>query len=402
MASDAEDHELLGGRPAPATTAGLSSGIAAVASYAQQARKGGVVMRAGGLVLLCCTAVGCALAFKRAGKPMSSTRVSLYRPIFCMHGIGGDPIQSCAPTCKVVEARHPGTLCIPIDAKACNGRDSIFNNMNSMTANVREFILDTISRNPGQFEDGFNLVCHSQGGLLCRALISWWDDHKIKTFVSLAGPQQGVDGFARLQATLPEFKALTEHIGFYTSTDQEYISFTGYWKDMAKYDTYQRFSKFLAVLNNESPEERCASKGSSLDWHCDKPGCQPVSFFSGCAWPPGHANFNKNLRLQRNFAALEHAVFCGSPDEEVIVPWQSTLWGYYAEGNTSASPHATVLNYSDTIIGRHNLVPLQEMIDAGKVTFCELQQVKHTDWILWTSDAKQVDRVMSCYLSRLK
>merc|ERR1712064_261631 len=58
---------------------------------------------------------------------------------------------------------------------------------------ARKFIEGRVAENPELYHDGFNLICHSQGAILCRGLISDWDNHAVRTFVSLAGPQQGID-----------------------------------------------------------------------------------------------------------------------------------------------------------------------------------------------------------------
>ena len=49
--------------------------------------------------------------------------------------------------------------------------------------------------------NGFDLIGHSQGGLLARAYIERFNKPPVRRFVSLAGPQQGVFG-------VPDFNAL--------------------------------------------------------------------------------------------------------------------------------------------------------------------------------------------------
>ena len=48
-----------------------------------------------------------------------------------------------------------------------------------------------ISADPSRYSDGYNLVCKSQGALICRCVIEEMDDHKVDVFISLAGPQAG-------------------------------------------------------------------------------------------------------------------------------------------------------------------------------------------------------------------
>ncbi|KAH0630507.1 hypothetical protein JD844_013577 [Phrynosoma platyrhinos] len=42
--------------------------------------------------------------------------------------------------------------------------------------------------------DGVHLICYSQGGLICRALLSTTPDHNVDTFISLSSPQMGQYG----------------------------------------------------------------------------------------------------------------------------------------------------------------------------------------------------------------
>ena len=52
-------------------------------------------------------------------------------------------------------------------------------------------VVRQISReNPG----GVNLVCYSQGGLICRGIIESMGDIDVSTFVSLSSPQGGQYG----------------------------------------------------------------------------------------------------------------------------------------------------------------------------------------------------------------
>ena len=54
---------------------------------------------------------------------------------------------------------------------------------------VKDAIRKLVAADPALYADGYHLVCKSQGALTCRCVIESMDDHKVDTFVSLAGPQ---------------------------------------------------------------------------------------------------------------------------------------------------------------------------------------------------------------------
>lgn len=41
-----------------------------------------------------------------------------------------------------------------------------------------------------RFHQGYNLLCHSQGALVCRVAVQVMDHHRVVNFISLAGPQK--------------------------------------------------------------------------------------------------------------------------------------------------------------------------------------------------------------------
>eukprot|EP00931_Biecheleriopsis_adriatica_P119453 TRINITY_DN94675_c0_g1_i1.p2 TRINITY_DN94675_c0_g1~~TRINITY_DN94675_c0_g1_i1.p2 ORF type:complete len:125 (+),score=18.63 TRINITY_DN94675_c0_g1_i1:743-1117(+) len=109
---------------------------------------------------------------------------------------------------------------------------------------------------------------------------------------------------------------------------------------MQNYEAYKTGSRFLAEINNESPK--------------------------------------KQPRFRQNFAKLEHAIFLGSPADGTVIPWQSTVWGYYALGHSYLNPE--IVPYSATPLGQQNLLPLQEIFDSGKAVILQKDGVTHAGW----------------------
>ena len=50
--------------------------------------------------------------------------------------------------------------------------------------------LPRIRQKNSRFHQGYNLLCHSQGALVCRVAVQVMDHHRVVNFISLAGPQK--------------------------------------------------------------------------------------------------------------------------------------------------------------------------------------------------------------------
>ena len=322
---------------------------------------------------------------------------------------------------------------------------------------VMETIENTIAEDPGAFANGFNLVCHSQGGVICRALIEHWDGHNVSTFVSLAGPQMGVQGLGGITTFLSDrlhlegagkriLDYLTDAVvasiaddvwvplqeqylpglvrralprlsplpstpfassspspspppfpSHFSSPDspQGYtgISAASYWHDVSTpqaAQTFQRLSAVLSPMNNLAPLGRCEQPLKTRRWPCsgDVAGlaCEtsgmwwPGSQYE-CAVPAGFAAAGRNGRAAANFGRLRHAVFLGSPQDGTIEPWQSTVWGYYAEGSGPADGEgARFEEWQQSDIARLDLLPLVAMNETGRFETHLEPNIKHVDW----------------------
>ncbi|CAE7276544.1 ppt2-b [Symbiodinium natans] len=296
-----------------------------------------------------------------------------YNPVFFMHGIQDYGASGNGLGDKITE-EHPGTKFITIDL--FEGAASYLTKMLDQLGGVRDFIRKEIAYDPEAFTNGFNLLCHSQGGLLCRGVINTWDpaQHGLgyvepKVFISMAGPQMGVVGYGTIQDSLPQWVVHKMASGAMYTKQMQRISFGGYWKDVAAFKNYQESSTYLAPMNNEAPIERCYRRVTCHPGGCYYQGLQ------GCVWP-SDMSWDRNPQFKAAFNRLEKAVFFGSPDDGAIVPWQSTVWGYY----DVESPEE-VVSFNKTDVGKRDLVPLNEMLADGRAELQVVSGIAHTDWL---------------------
>lgn len=103
------------------------------------------------------------------------------------------------------------------------------------------------------------MVCHSQGALLCRAVIEAWDGHNVKNYVSLAGPHMGQYG-ADLSAfpILDNVTTKEAYLILYTKPAQDLLSVANYWNDPYHQSDFLNKSSFLPYVNNLLPSKYSA------------------------------------------------------------------------------------------------------------------------------------------------
>ena len=134
--------------------------------------------------------------------------------------------------------------------------------------------LAAVIRSDPKLSRGFNLVGHSQGGLLTRAYIQRFNDPPVHNYISLAGPHDGVYGIPDLNALCPDtacpwvndiIDTVTHGCSTWPNSSdpgctlskvaQRALTFFSYWKTPLFYDAYLANSTFLADVNNEREQK---------------------------------------------------------------------------------------------------------------------------------------------------
>lgn len=285
-------------------------------------------------------ALGCAAAAAAA-----------YTPVVFMHGIGGKHTDGLALK-AYLERAHPGQR---VELLALNEDSASFRPMYFQVPELAE-ALRALQRNfsSGGGNGTFHLVGHSQGGLLSRAVLEAMDDHAVESFVSLGGPQQGVIGIpptwvASLPAWLQRELNVAASPVLYTPEGQQRLSFANYWHD---------------------PDPA-------------------AGYLQRCAWLPSVDNRVRHKRaaaFKANFLRTRRALFVGGPDDGVIVPWQSTQFGFYV-GSVNASRMVDMEQlpvYTDDTFG------LRSMDADGRLHRLVVPNVTHMELV---RDARVLGRV---------
>ncbi|XP_074655182.1 lysosomal thioesterase PPT2-A-like isoform X2 [Tubulanus polymorphus] len=249
-----------------------------------------------------------------------------YKPVVLMHGILPSPDE--LPDFQdLIFKIHPGTNVTLITAY--NEKIASLTPMWKQTRAAGEIIRRASAEHP----NGFHLLCYSQGGLVCRAALQTIPDHNVDTFISLTSPQAGQYGDPDfLKHYIPPMVREELYAFFYTKTGQ-LISIGNYWNDPHHQKLYEKESVFLAVINNPKFREE----------------------------------------YRKNFLRVKKLVLIGSPDDGVIIPWQSSQFGFY-DSKDHVLPMQQQSWFSNDTFG------LQTLAKQKRLHVFTVPGVQHTQW----------------------
>ncbi|KAM7421403.1 hypothetical protein PAMA_015502 [Pampus argenteus] len=260
---------------------------------------------------------------------LSGVCIDSYKPVVIVHGIF-DGAKQFKTLSYFIREVHPGTEVAVID---------IYDRLKSlkpMWLQVKAFT-EAISPIMQKAPDGIHLLCFSQGGLICRALLSTTPYHNVHSFISLSSPQAGQYGDTEyLDRIFPRRMRKMVYLICYNKVGQTVFSICDYWNDPHHRAQYLQSSRFLAPLNGDRPYKDMKS------------------------W-------------RENFLRIKKLVLIGGPDDGVITPWQSSLFGFY-DSNES------VVQMKDQEFYKNDTFGLRTLNTRGDVSVCVHSGVKHVQW----------------------
>ncbi|XP_019095698.1 PREDICTED: palmitoyl-protein thioesterase 1-like isoform X2 [Camelina sativa] len=181
-----------------------------------------------------------------------------------------------------------------------------------------------------ELSQGYNIVARSQGNMVARGLIEFCHGGPpVYNYISLAGPHSGVSFIPLCNNSGPYCKQFDEIIkgNLYSDLVQDHLAPSGYFKIPTDMTKYLESSKYLPRLNNEIPNQR-------------------------------------NSTYKKRFASLHNLVLVKFQDDQVIVPNDSTWFGFYPDGDFE-----NVLPAQQTKLYTEDWIGLKTLDVAGKVKF---------------------------------
>lgn len=173
-----------------------------------------------------------------------------------------------------------------------------------------------------------------KGALISRALIEMWKDHSVDTFISLVGPQLGQFGHPLL------FLNLTRdilHLFLYNGLSQKAFSIANMWNDPANRESYLQKNLFLPIINNE-------------------------------------VNHTFSEDFKRNFLRTKKVVLIASSADEIITPWQSSVFGFFDANKSTIIPMHEQQVYVQDLFG------LKTLDEENRLEVITATNVTHAGW----------------------
>jgi len=276
----------------------------------------------------------------RAGPPL--------HPIFFMHGIGGSS-SDWDDAIAIINITNPGTFMYAFSEY--EGYPDSLVRLDTQISHIKKRWRQVVSNNWRIMADGYNLVCHSQGALLCRCLIEYMSDHQVRHFVSLAGPQEGVYGWDFLMNVgffekfpwIMKFTMEESHSILYSELLQT-TSIGNMWQDPFYQDLYLKKNKFLPMYNGLTASEDDLAKFK--------------------------ANF---MRLHT--ATFYTGTFNNTEYDGGIEPFQTGNWGYY-----QTNSNTTYQTMKERELYKNDTFGLKSLDEAGNLTVISVSGISHNTW----------------------
>jgi len=249
--------------------------------------------------------------------------LGVFRPVALMHGLDASA-EAMNGVEQWVKADFPGIYTHNIEVG--NGKEDSW--FMPIERQVEEFA--KVVKADVNLAKGFNLICHSQGGMLARAYIERYNNPPVHNFITWSTPHAGVYGVPDFNVLCPDkdcpwlneiMSALMEGKA---DVLQDHIAFAAYWRDPINVTAFKAKNKFLTDINNMRDA--------------------------------------KNSTYRANMISLNSFLAMFTTRDAIVIPNSSPWFQFFADGSMET---VTPLRQTDTYLG--DWIGLQTLDKAGKL-----------------------------------
>jgi palmitoyl-protein thioesterase len=256
-----------------------------------------------------------------------------------------------------------------------------------------------IAKNPSAYRNGYIFIGHSQGGALSRAVIEEMDDHNVKLYISLAGAQNGIFYGPQPADRVP---LLVYANGFGAQLiPHDLFDFSHY--TPADYNGKIQYDMTVATFDH--PEGQKSYSGFNLArspvhdrWVSSNPFLPVINNINPCESSDKEC-VDAKARRRANFLKLEVAHFFISPEDGVISPWQTSIFGQYNDVEKEIDvldkfKDLKILDMKLTLEYKEDTYGLRTLDERGGLFRHVLPDVTHTCWVI---DSASIVTQEPCY-----
>ena len=246
-----------------------------------------------------------------------------------------------------------------------------------------------IASAPDTYAQGYHFLSHGQGAVIARAIIEDWADHKVLKYISMAGAHTGV----MYGQQVSDVKALVTFL----VTNFDYATLGPDQKSVFPFTSYNT-STYLGKLQRDFADF-CLVSRPELQANftvCNLIHPPVVSLWRNVsAFLPKYNNvavcttgacLKAKAQRRDNFMKVNQAYFFGSPADDFLAPWQSSMFGQYRDNLTRLDELETkfldlaVVNRTQTALYKFDTIGLRALEAQGRVVWTVVPDVTHSCW----------------------
>lgn len=306
-------------------------------------------------------------------------------PVIFFHGATGDKTNA-----ATIERNFTGDgrtfVALDFCEKLCSVKTSIDDQVQGAIKQIRSIVATD-----ARFSAGYHFLAHSQGGSVARGVIEEMNDHKVHTFVSMAGDGNGIFYGPQASDQTP-LQVLLQALGPYAiaSSDFDFSTYAAnpsswggkFQRDFTELVTTRRdLQQSNAIVNTIRPPLNGAG---AAPWLASGSFIAKANNLEICGTNTTCAS--EQQRRKKNFLKLQAAHFFASPQDDIQAPWQTCILGKYTDVSQlsdveSKFSELTAVDMKNTAEYKQDLYGLQTLDKAGKLHLHAVPDVGHNCWL---------------------
>lgn len=321
-----------------------------------------------------------------AAASLSAVQVSAASPlpVIFFHGATGNKTNG-----HVIESNltAEGRTYVALDfcERACSVKTSLPDQIRGAIEQIRGIV-----SSDARFASGYHFLAHSQGGSVARGVIEEMDDHKVHSFISLAGDGNGAFYGPQASDQIP-LQVLLQALGPF-AIDSKDFDFSKYASDANTWNgkVQRDFTELVATRSDLQATNAIVNSfrppiaGAKATWLSTGTFLPKVNNLEQCGSNATCAGEQK--RRKANFLKLKAAHFFASPQDDVQSPWQTSILGKYNDVvslDEVETKFATlkVVAMKDTEEYKQDLYGLKTLDKAGRLHLHAVPNVGHNCWL---------------------